>query len=101
MVIRIGAIDYDLLMTPNLFDGYGDDEVKVNGVLRGHVAELDIEALLPNSIKFVALWHEAIHAILNQAGIIDHTEETVIALGYGVAGVLRDNDFMRKPFSDV
>ena len=90
--IRIGAIDFKVAEVDSLWTVADGENIKVNGVLYSHLALIEIDEGLPDVIKQVCLWHEAIHEILNQAGIIEHDENIVEALGYGIVALLRDND---------
>lgn len=39
----------------------------------------------------ITLWHEMIHGILMQAGVLEHDESVVVAISYGIVQVLADN----------
>lgn len=92
--IRIGAIDYKIVMIDNL----RDDGDYLNGHIVYDDAVIKLNSDMEKQREFVALWHETIHGILEQAGI-DHNEQTAISLGFGIVQVLRDNELMRGEFN--
>lgn len=91
-VIRIGGTDYKVKEIRDLRDG--------NTGLNGHIlyndCEIRIEEDMSDHIKLVTAWHEVVHGILEHAGISDHKEAMVVALGYGIVQVLRDNEYLRN-----
>lgn len=91
--VRIGGVDYEV----NEVDGLHDGGVYLNG----HVVFDDCKILINSDMapfmKWVAIWHEILHALLYHAGIDDEEIEGAIrALGYGVTQVLRDNPELRE-----
>lgn len=90
--IRIGGVDYAVKQINDLRSG--------NTGLNGHIlyndCEIRLEQEMTPQIKHITIWHEVIHGILEHAGISDHEEKMVIALGYGVTQVLRDNPYLRE-----
>jgi hypothetical protein len=54
---------------------------------------------MPPGVKYVTLWHEIIHAILDQAGQ-GCEEGAVDALAHGVVSVLRDNPMLQECYEE-
>lgn len=90
--LQIGAIRYTVEEVDDLhkFTAEGTRQW-LQGQVLYHEATIRIDSELAADVKIVALWHEAIHALLDQAGIDAHDENAVIALGYGIVRLLRDN----------
>lgn len=95
--IKIGAVNYAVSEERDLhtFDNEWKKEF-LNGQIVYSDATLKVKSDLSHDVKVCALWHELIHGILNNAGQIEHTEEHVIALGYGLVQVIRDNPELVK-----
>lgn len=85
--VRIGAIDFRVAEV----NGLRVDGTLLNGHIQHDKALIEIEEELDPQIKWITLWHEVAHGILMVGGISDHTEGSVVALGYGIPQVLRDN----------
>jgi hypothetical protein len=90
--VKIGAVDYTCKEIDDLHY-VRDDGTKA--ILFGHIlyerSEIQVEKKLSHDMKVITLWHEVIHAILEQAGIDEHPENVIKVLGYGMARVIRDN----------
>lgn len=96
-VIRIGAIDYKVTEREDLH--YVNDDGKkcaLHGDIRWGAAEIRVATEQNEQVKIATLWHEAVHGILNNAGIDDHPEQIVMALGYGLVQLVRDNPELIK-----
>ena len=91
--IRIGGTDYTVIERKDLRDG----NTGLNGQIVYNDAEIRIEDDMTPHVKWVTLWHEALHGLLEHAGMGDHKEELILALGYGVTQALRDNPWLRQP----
>lgn len=90
--IKIGPVTYRVERVLRLLGSNGDgSSTWLNGRVRYEKALIELEQELPAEVEPIALVHETIHAILEQAGINDETESIVIALGYGLVQVMRDN----------
>lgn len=90
--IKIGPISYSVSEQEDLHDV--DAEYKkswLNGHILHSTARLKVNAEMSRDVKVATLWHEVVHGILNNAGRTDDNEEHVIALGYGLMQVIRDN----------
>lgn len=90
--LKIGAINYRVeeVIKLNGINAEGTGMAWLNGRVQCQDALIELEAGLPNDVKRVALLHEAMHAILEQAGI-EHSEQVIIALSYGTLALLNDN----------
>jgi len=85
----VGGIDYRVEIVPDLARNDGaDGEIKYGPSLIRMDSGLDHQSLL------VGLLHEAIHAILTQAGYTDHDEHCIGAISYGLLQILRDNPWL-------
>lgn len=90
--LKIGAITYTVNTVDDLHRLDADGRKQW---LHGHILHADAEIRIANDqaaeVKVATLWHEAVHGILNQAGIDEHPEQIVIALGYGLMQLIRNN----------
>lgn len=90
--IQIGPVRYAVREKDDLHtvDGEGKKEW-----LNGHVvysdAEIRVNHEMARDVKVACLWHEAIHALLYNAGQDGVPEAAVRALGYGIVQLIRDN----------
>lgn len=89
--IRIGGTDYKIVEEKDLHDG----GTWLNGHIIYNHPQIRIESEMDEYIKWVTVWHEVLHGILQHAGQGDHDEKMIEALGYGVTQVLRDNEYLR------
>jgi len=94
--IRIGGVDYAVSEVEGLRDG----DQSLNGWIVFNKHEIQIEKTLSPAKKWIVAWHEVVHGLLEQSGQVDHDEKTVIALGYGITQVLRDNPWLREVGQD-
>ena len=97
--LRIGAVTYDVKFTEGLRSAFNDDGEPLeddeqgkllNGQVIYHKLAIEINPNVHPAMQPIVVLHEALHAVLGHAGI-EHDESTVMALGYGVADLLRDN----------
>lgn len=95
--VKIGAISYRIeeVLKLNGINSEGTGMAWLNGRVQCQDALIELEAELPDDVKRVALLHEAMHAILEQAGI-EHSEQVIIALSYGMVALLNDNPLLRS-----
>lgn len=89
--IRIGGLDYKVVEVKDLRDGH----TGLNGHILYNDCEIRVEQEMLPQVQWVTVWHEVLHGILEHAGV-KHNEQTILALGYGVAQVLRDNPWLRE-----
>ncbi len=92
-IIRIGGIDYTVVERKDLRDG----DTGLNGHILYNDCEIRVESEMTLHKKWVTIWHEALHGLLEHSGMDEHEEKIVIALGYGVTQALRDNPWLRQP----
>lgn len=93
--LKIGTLTYTVVEKADLVGRNKDGErTWLYGDVRYRKQRIRLERKLPEDKKLVTVWHEAIHAILEQAGINDETEPLVIALSYGIVRILQDNPAM-------
>lgn len=86
--VKIGGVDYIVEYVPDLRDG----DQGLNGWIRYNDCKIQIDADLSDQRKRIVLWHEIVHGLLENAGAeSEHDEKIVVALGYGLVQVLRDN----------
>lgn len=90
--IRIGALAYEVKEITDLHDVDKDGRKRW---LHGHIlwreCRIEIEEKQAHERKVACLWHEAVHGMLEYAGISDESEQMVIAVAYGLVRLIRDN----------
>lgn len=91
--IRIGGTDYEVLEVQNLKHG----DSGLNGHIIYNDCQIKLEQDMTRHVQWVTVWHEVIHGLLEHAGMSEHEEKMIIALGYGISQVLRDNEWLRQP----
>ena len=90
--VKIGPMVYTVTEKPRLIGDNADGHsVWLNGIIKLQAASILVEAEMNADMKAVALLHEAMHGILEGAGVIEHPEPVLIALGYGLVALLREN----------
>ena len=90
--LKIGPIDYKVTEKDDLhFVNDDGKKCALHGDICWGEAEIRIATDQDNQVKVATLWHEAVHGILNNAGIDNHPENIVMALGYGLVQLIRDN----------
>lgn len=91
--LTIGAIDYKVEAVHNLHSDNGD----LYGEVSYAACTISIDDKHTNDQRtpFI-VWHEVIHAILEQAGLDDTDEKIAHVLGYGVVKALKDNPYLRE-----
>ena len=98
--IKIGATTYDVVEVDGLHYMEDDRQVRLNGHILYDDCTINIEAALHEQRKRIAIVHEAIHGILENAAMNDHSEAMVDALAHGLVDVLQSNpkllDLMRE-----
>jgi hypothetical protein len=93
--VRIGALDYEIRHTADLAMA-GDDGryTRLHGRVDFGDQVIEINEGQSPMRDRMTLWHEIIHAILEQAGRDDHDEQLVVILGYGIPAVLQANPWL-------
>jgi hypothetical protein len=95
--LKIGTLSYTIVEKSDLVGRNKEGErIWLNGDIRYRKQHIRIERKLSDDKKLVTLWHEALHGILEQAGINDENETIVIALSYGIVKLLQDNPALVK-----
>lgn len=90
--VKIGAITYTVEAANDLHYTDGDSKKHgLNGEIKWATAKIRYDADLTEEVRMVTVLHEAIHGILNNAGVVGESETMVIALGYGLMALMRDN----------
>lgn len=93
--VRIGGLNYRAYTVRNLHteaeDGYIERD---NGRLFYDQLAIELAADLNPDLLPVAVWHEVLHALAYQAGLVEHDEAMVHALAYGIVQVMRDNPLL-------
>lgn len=90
--LKIGAITYAVEEIPRLTaPGSDGQEMFCDGHIKFADCCIQVDANDAEQLKPHIVTHEAVHAILHQAGFGDHPESMVVALGYGLIALMRDN----------
>jgi hypothetical protein len=91
--IRIGPLDYGVSYLARPID---EGEICWGYVKHGARA-IVVDSELCAQRTLVTLWHETLHALLDQTGLVPQGEEALCnALAHGIVQVLRDNPPMRQ-----
>lgn len=86
--LRIGGIAYRVAYEPDLRN---DDDRKIYGAADYPSATITIAEGHDPQVQFVTLMHEALHCILNHAGISEHDEHLIEVMANGIVPLLKDN----------
>lgn len=90
--IRIGVIDYAIKEYSDLHQFDSEDRRQwLNGQIMFQSCVIKVEHDATDQRKAVTVVHEALHGILEQAGVIEHPEPILIALGFGVVSLIQNN----------
>lgn len=89
--LKIGPITYEVREIGDLHSIVEGQRQWLHGAIVWKAAEIHIAHDQVDEVKVTSLMHEALHGILNNAGQNDQPEEMILALGYGVVQLLRDN----------
>lgn len=90
--VQIGPIPYSVKEVDDLHDVNDEGKKRwLHGVIKWASATIEVERGQSEDVKVTTLVHEALHGILNNAGQDDHPESMIIALGFGLVQLLRDN----------
>ena len=95
--IKIGAIAYNLgwKHRPRLNGKFVVGLIDYNG------QTIDTYVGLQPTVEWINIWHEVLHAILNNAGINDHNEDLLNILAHGICNVLAENPSIHAPLSSA
>lgn len=94
--LKIGPVSVDVIIGDDVKRFRTDSGSILNGYADYTNAEIGVNRDTLDKCDHVVLWHEVIHFLLYQAGITDHSESMVVALGYAVAQAVRDNPDLVK-----
>lgn len=86
-ILRIGALDFAVCSVRHP----EDYEHPYNAKIDHSTCTIEVDVELGDQVRRVTIWHEVLHTILAQAGILDHDESQLRALSYGIVAALRDN----------
>ena len=90
-LVKIGPLDYAVEFTDKLVDLRDDGTWRgLHGCVTFGEGKIEIEADQSMHLQRATVIHEAIHAILFNAGQ-SISEDAVIALGLGIYALLKDN----------
>lgn len=89
--LKIGPLDFALEFNTKLVDLRDDGTWRgLHGCVYYRTCKIDIEAEQNMQVQRATVIHEAIHAILYNAGQ-DIAEDAVVALGVGIYALLKEN----------
>ena len=91
--VKIGPQTFVIVFEEDLHRG----EAELDGYIRFYNSTISLDMRLNEFAQIQTLWHEIVHALLNNAGIKTVPEEAVDALATGIVGVLQDNEWLRNP----
>lgn len=89
--VKIGAMTYKINLVSDLHLGEGDERKDLHGQIWQDKLQIDVEADQNEQMRIATVLHESLHGILNHAGHEDHSEQLIIALGFGLVDFIRDN----------
>lgn len=89
--VKVGGLEYQINIKEHLESYDGDRNLW--GYCNYEQNEIDISKSLSSQKANQVLAHELTHAILFEAGYIDHDEEMAHRIGLVLHQVLKDNDF--------
>lgn len=90
--IKIGPIRYTVKMVDDLHRIDGDGRKQwLDGQITYSDTLINVAKDQSDDMKIAVMWHEALHGVLHQAGHGNHDEALIIALGYGIIQLIRDN----------
>jgi hypothetical protein len=91
--VRIGPIWYTLEKVKDL---RSPDDERLYGRVQFSTCEIMLEEGLSPSLEPITLWHEMLHAALQQSGLVLANEEQLVTiLSHSIVGILRDNPELR------
>lgn len=91
--IKVGPITYTVIRDVHDLHRVESDGKKtpLHGQVEWKPQCIEIAANQGSDVQVVVLWHEILHAILNNAGQFDESESYIVALSHGLVQVMRDN----------
>lgn len=95
--LKIGPVNYTVKEQDDL---HTTGKRGIKKWLAGHVIYADGVIKVANDqapdMKVALVWHEALHALLYHAGHSEQNEQHIMALGYGLVQLIRDNPHLVK-----
>ncbi len=85
--VRVGPITFTVREVDLI-----DDVPLRMGSFNSATGEILIKATLPDDVKLVTFWHEAIHAMLDMTGQ-KQSERMIDALSHGLVGLFEANEW--------
>jgi|GEM_PF-1753353 len=85
--VRVGPITFTVREVDLI-----DDVPLRMGSFNSATGEILIKATLPDDVKLVTFWHEAIHAMLDMTGQ-KQSERMIDALSHGLVALFESNDW--------
>lgn len=89
--VRVGAVEYAVIEVEDLHTHRDGVRVDLQGQVDYEACEIHIRPGYTVQQQLFTLWHEMIHAMLEQAGFVEHDERMIVTLGYAVVGAIRAN----------
>lgn len=88
----IGGIPYEIDVKEDLhtLDEEGHKRWLNGTILYGNLY-IGVNDEIPDELRPAVIMHEALHGVLYQAGHEEQDEAQVLALGYGVVALMREN----------
>lgn len=90
--VQIGPISFQVKEVDDLHTTDDDGKKKW---LHGHIlyadATIKVASDQVEDMKVATIWHEALHGLMDQAGMDEHPEAIIRMLGYGLVRLIRDN----------
>jgi len=88
----INGVLYDIVFVDNLQSESDEDGIQeLSGRVKYGEAIIEISRQVPERLVPNILLHEAIHAILYQAGHVEHDEGLVVCLAYAIRELMMRN----------
>lgn len=93
--LQVGPVPYRLEFIPDLRD---DDNrtLRLHGQVKYGLCVIQIDANDAPALQRITILHEAIHVLLENAGI-EHGENVPMTLSFGMAQLLKDNPWLGQP----
>jgi len=89
--LDIGGFPYQVELMDGAITDADDEEQALAGLVTYSELKIQLDKSLPEPMRKSVLLHEALHAVLYQAGHTGDHEQLVTALGYGMLTLLRHN----------
>lgn len=94
--VRVGPIVYDVSVVDELHLMDGDTKIRYMGLESKTEAYIKVCSGMKPAIEAVTLLHEILHAVYDNAGATEHSEETIDFIAHGIADIIRQNPLLLK-----